>query len=98
MKKIRNLLIATLAAANIYTLASDKQPTNEAPLLTIEHFECDYYNSYIHGSMDVDHDTFVAVKVAYTIIENENYSYLLDDLNANELAITTMILDINNGQ
>ena len=97
MKKLRNLLIATLAATNIYTLASDK-PTNEAPLLTIEHFECDYYNSYLHGSMDVDHDTFIAVKVAYTIIENENYSYLLDDLNANELAITTMILDINNGQ
>lgn len=97
MKKLKNLLIATLAAANIYTLASDK-PTNEAPLLSIENIEYDYYNSYIHGSMDVDHDTFIAIKTAYTIIENENYSYLLDDLNANELAITTMILDINNGQ
>lgn len=97
MKKLRNLLIATLAAANIYTLASDK-PANEAPLLTIEHFECDYYNSYLHGSMNVDHDTFIAIKVAYSIIENKDYSYLLDDLNANEYAITQMIIDVNSGQ
>ena len=98
MKKIRNLLIATLAAANIYTLASDKQPTNEKPLLSIENYEFDYYNSYLHGPVPVDHDTFIAIKVAYTIAEDESYSYLLDDLNANELAITTMILDIEKGQ
>lgn len=98
MKKIRNLLIATLAAANIYTLASDKQPTNEAPLLTIEHFECDYYNSYLHGPVPVDHDTFIAIKVAYTITEDDRYIYLLDSLNSNEYAIASMIIDINNGQ
>ena len=98
MKKIRNLLIATLAAANIYTLVNSNKQQEQQTLLSIENYEFDYCNSYIHGSTDVDHDTFIAIKVAYTIIENDNYSYLLDDLNANELAITTMILDIEKGQ
>ena len=98
MKKLKTLLLATLAAANIYTLVNSDKQQEQPTLLSIENYEYDYYNSYLHGSMDVDHDTFVAIKVAYTIIENENYSYLLDDLNANELAITTMIIDINNGQ
>lgn len=102
MKKLKTLLIATLAAANIYTLInSDKQqeqPTNEKPLLSIEHFECDYYQSYLHGSVPVDHDTFIAIKVAYTITEDESYIYLLDSLNNQEYAITKMIIDINNGQ
>ena len=97
MKKLKTLLIATLAASNIYTLASDK-PTNEAPPLTIEHFECDYYQSYLHGSVPVDHDTFIAIKVAYTITEDESYIYLLDSLNNQEYAIAQMIIDINNGQ
>lgn len=99
MKKLKTLLIATLAAANIYTLInSDKQQEEQPTLLSIENYEFDYYNSYLHGSVPVDHDTFIGIKVAYTIIENENYCYLLDDLNANELAVTTMILDIEKGQ
>lgn len=102
MKKLKTLLIATLAAANIYTLInSDKQqeqPTNEKPLLSIENYELDYYNSYLHGPVPVDHDTFIAIKVAYTITEDDRYIYLLDSLNSNEYAIASMIIDINNGQ
>ena len=102
MKKLKTLLLATLTAVNIYTLVnSDKQqeqPTNEKPLLSIEHFECDYYQSYLHGSIPVEHDTFIAIKVALTITEDDRYIYLLDSLNSNEYAIATMIIDINNGQ
>ena len=100
MKKLKTLLLATLAAANIYTLVnSDKQ--QEQPtllLLSIEHFEYDFYQSYINDSIEVDHDTFIAIKVAYTIKDNNNYSYLLSELNEKEYAITSMILDIEKGQ
>ena len=100
MKKLKALLFTTLAAANIYTLvSSDKQQQEEQPtLLSIENYEFDYYNSYLHGSVPVDHDTFIAIKVAYTIIDNNHYSYLLSELNEKEYAITTMILDIEKGQ
>lgn len=100
MKKLKTLLIATLAATNIYTLInSDKQQQEEQPtLLSIENYEFDYYNSYLHGSVPVEHDTFIAIKVALTITEDERYSYLLDDLNTNEYAIAQMIIDIEKGQ
>lgn len=98
MKKLKTLLIATLTAANIYTLVNSDKQQEQPTLLSIENYEFDYYNSYLHGSVPVEHDTFIAIKVALTITENESYSYLLDDLNANEYAITQMIIDIEKGQ
>lgn len=98
MKKLKILLFATLAAANIYTLVNSDKQQEQPTLLSIENFECDYYKSYLNGPVPVDHDTFIAIKVAYTITEDERYIYLLDSLNSQEYAIATMIIDINNGQ
>ena len=100
MKKLKALLLTTLTAVNIYTLVnSDKQQQEEKQtLLSIENFEYDFYQSYINDSIEVDHDVYIAVKVAYTIKDNEHYSYLLSELNEKEKAITNMILDIEKGQ
>ena len=88
MKKLKTLLLATLTAVNIYTLVnSDKQQEDQPTLLSIEHFEYDFYQSYINESREVDHDTFIAIKVAYTIKDNNHYSYLLSELNDKEYAI-----------
>lgn len=99
MKKLKTLLLATLTAANIYTLvSSDKHQQDQPTLLSIEHFEYDFYQSYINDSIEVDHDAFIAIKVAYTIKDNNHYSYLLSELNEKEYAIASMILSIEEGQ